>query len=71
MPPLIACPMCGHMWELDAEKARRKTFACEKCGANIMTRADRAKVCPTCGRSFDEGRDSCPHCVKPPEGHPR
>jgi len=68
MSPLIACPMCGHMWELDAEKARRESCACEKCGASIMTRADReAKVCPTCGSSFDEGLDKCPDCAKPPD----
>lgn len=27
--PLIACPLCGSIWEMDAERAKNTNYACD------------------------------------------
>lgn len=63
--PLIACPLCGSIWELDADQAKRADHACEGCGTNIMTRGDEAKHCKKCNLIFGAKLGKCPGCGRP------
>ncbi len=64
MRVVIACPLCGSIWELSAEEAMRADYACDKCGTRILTRGDRTKVCAKCGLTYGAGQGDCPRCAK-------